>query len=75
MPHATTLVIVELLPGSRAYCEKLSHALPIVVIDCGYTEIHLRVPGGLAGLDDLAIMGEIMSAAADCQTALVAYLD
>jgi len=74
-PHATTVAVVELLPGSHAYADTFRDAPPILVIDTGPTEIQLGLPGDRVTLDDLRILDVLMEALAAYRTALTAYLD
>lgn len=74
-PHATTVLIVELLPGAHSYTDLHRDAPPILVVDTGPTELQLSVPGNRVTLDDLHIIDKLMEAAAEYRTALVAHLD
>jgi hypothetical protein len=74
-PHATTVLIVELLPGTHTYTDIHRDAPPILVVDTGPTELQLSVPGNRVSLDDLHIIDKLMEAAAGYRTALVAHLD
>jgi len=74
-PHATTVVVVELLPGTHAYADTFRDAPPILVIDAGPTEVQLGLPGDRITLDDLRIVDVLVEALAAYRTALMAYLD
>jgi len=74
-PHATTVVLVDLLPGTHAYADTFRSGPPILVIDTGPTEVQLSVPGDRVTLDDLRIIDVLMEAVAAYRTALSAYLD
>lgn len=73
-PHATTIVIVELLPGTHAYADTFRDAPPILVIDTGPTEIQLNVPGNRVTLDDLRILDVLIEAISAYRRALSAHL-
>jgi hypothetical protein len=74
-PHATTVLLVELLPGTYAYADTFREAPPILVIDTGPTEIQLNLPGERLTLDDLRIVDVMIEAMAAYRVALTAYLD
>jgi hypothetical protein len=74
-PHATTVLIAELLPGTHAYADTFRDAPPILVIDTGPTELQLSIPGDRVTLDDLRIIDVLMEATAAYRTAISAHLD
>lgn len=74
-PHATTVIMADLLPGTRAYADTYREAPPILVLDTGPTEVQLAVPGDRVTLEDLDIVDVILEATAAYRTALVAHLD
>ncbi|HZN74511.1 MAG TPA: hypothetical protein VFC00_22820 [Micromonosporaceae bacterium] len=74
-PHATTIAVVDLLPGSHAYADTFRDAPPILVIDTGPTEIHLCLPGERITLDDLRIVDVLIEALAAFRTAANTCLD
>jgi hypothetical protein len=74
-PHATTVLIADLLPGTHAYADTFRDAPPILVIDTGPTELQLAVPGNRITLDDLRIIDVLLEATAAYRTALSAHLD
>ncbi|HET6212069.1 MAG TPA: hypothetical protein VFE14_04250 [Micromonosporaceae bacterium] len=71
---AATLVMVDLLPSTRAYCDTRRHAPPILVIDTGSTEIQLTLPADRVTPADIRIVDDIVEALAAQRTALVARL-
>lgn len=75
VPHATTVFITDLLPGTHAYADTFRDAPPILVIDTGPTELQLAVPGDRVTLDDLRIVDLLLEATAAYRTALHAHLD
>lgn len=75
VPHATTVLVVDLLPGTHAYADVYRDAPPILVIDTGPTEVQLSVPGTRVTLDDLRILDVLIEAVAAYRTALTAMLD
>jgi hypothetical protein len=74
-PHATTVLLVELLPGTHAYADTYREAPPILVIDTGPTEIQLSLPGERLTLDDLRIVDVMIEALSAYRVTLTAYLD
>jgi hypothetical protein len=74
-PHATTVIIVDLLPGTRAYTDLHRDSPPILVLDSGPTELQLAIPGDRVTLDDLHIIDTLLEAATAYRTALIAHLD
>ena len=74
-PHATTVIMTDLLPGTRAYTDLYREAPPVLVLDTGPTELQLAVPADRVTLEDLAIVDALLEAAAAYRTALLAHLD
>ncbi|HZN72896.1 MAG TPA: hypothetical protein VFC00_14600 [Micromonosporaceae bacterium] len=74
-PHATTVAIVDLLPGTMAYADTFRDAPPILVIDTGPTEIHLGLPGDPITADDLRILDTLVEALAAYRVAASAYAE
>jgi hypothetical protein len=75
VPHATTVIMADLLPGTRAYTDLYREAPPILVVDTGPTEVQLAVPADRVSVEDLAIVDALLEAAAAYRTALLAHLD
>lgn len=73
-PAASTVVIVDLVPGSRAYCDLFRGAPPILVIDAGSTEIQFSLPVRPVTLDDLRLVDGLLQAWAAFRTALLREL-
>lgn len=73
--HATSIVVVELLAGTRAYADTSRDAPPVVVIDTGPTELHLGLPGDCYALADLSVLDLLIEALAAYRIAVQAYLD
>ena len=74
-PHATTVIIADLLPGTHTYTDTYREAPPILVVDTGPTELQLAVPGDRITIEDLGIVDALLEAATAYRTALLAYLD
>ena len=74
-PHATTVIIVDLLPGANAYTDTYREAPPILVLDTGPTELQLSIPGDRVTLEDLRLVDLLLEATAAYRTALIAHLD
>lgn len=73
-PHATTVVIVDLLPGAQAFTDTYRDAPPILVIDTGPTEVQLSLPGDPVTLDDLRVVDVLHEATVAYRSAVVARL-
>jgi hypothetical protein len=71
VPHATTVVVADLLAGSSAYCDTCRDGPPILVLDLGYTEIQLSMPDIGVTLDDLSSIDAVMEALAAFRAAVV----
>lgn len=74
-PHATTVLLVDLLPGTRAWADTYRDGPPIFVIDTGPTEVQLSLPGDRLTLDDLRIVDLLMEAVAAFRVALGDWLE
>lgn len=72
--HAVTVITLDLLPGTNAYCDTYRQAPPILVIDFGPTEVQLSIPGDRITLDDLRLIDLLLEAMAAYRTALIANL-
>jgi len=70
-PHATTVVIADILAGSHAYCDTYRDGPPILILDLGYTEIQLSIPDTRVTLEDLSIIDAMMAALTEFRAALV----
>jgi hypothetical protein len=75
VPQPTTVVILDLLPGARAYTDTHRDAPPILVIDTGPTELQLSVPGDRVSPEDLQVIDLLQAAIASYRAVLVAHLD
>lgn len=75
VPQPATVVIVDLLPGTRVHTDTHRDAPPILVIDTGPTELQLSVPGDRVTLDDLRVVDLLREALAAYRAALVAHVD
>ena len=74
-PHATTVLLAELLPGSIAYCDTLGDGPPILVIDFGYTELQISIPGDVSYPDQLKFLNDLAETIYQFRRRLVAHLD
>jgi hypothetical protein len=72
--HASTVLMVDLLRGTRVYCDLFGEAPPILVIDTGSTEVQLTIGVGSITVDDLAVIDSFLEAAAAYRCALLAQL-
>jgi len=70
-----TVVLVDLVPGTRAYADTHAGAPPILVIETGATELQLAASGDRITLDDLRAIDTVLEAVAEYRSALLAYLD
>lgn len=75
VPFATTVVIADLLPGTRAYTETYRDLVPVLVIDTGPTEIQLSLPADRVALADLEAVDVVLDAMAAYRMALLPHLD
>lgn len=75
VPQPTTVVILDLLPGARAYTDTHRDAPPILVIDTGPTELQLSAPGDRVTPEDLHVVDVLWGAIASYRAALMARLD
>jgi hypothetical protein len=71
---ASTVVMVDLVPGTRAYCDRYAEAPPILVISTGGTEVQLGIPGRVVTVEDVANIDAILEAGATCRADLIARL-
>jgi len=74
-PFATTLVTLDLLPESVSYCDYSGDGMPILVVDFGYTEIQIAVPGAVATVEDLALLDRLVDAILELRKQLICFLD
>jgi hypothetical protein len=72
--QVSAVLLVDLLPGTRAYSDTFREAPPILVIVSGGTELQLGVAGQRVTLEDLASIDTILEAAAAFRTDLLALL-
>jgi hypothetical protein len=72
--QATTVLMVDLLIGTRVYCDTFRDAPPILVIDTGPTELQLSAPAGAVTVEDLAVIDTVLQAAAEYRTAVLTRL-
>lgn len=72
---ASTVVLADLVPGTRAYADTHRGAPPILVIETGATELQLSASGERVTLDDLLAIEAVLEAATAYRTALLAHLD
>ncbi len=72
---AATVVLADLVPGTRAYVDTHRGAPPILVIESGATEVQFGASGGRVTLDDLRAIDTVLEAAAVYRAALLAHLD
>lgn len=74
-PHAVTVIIADLLPGTHCYTDLYRQAPPILVVDTGPTELQLAIPGDRVSVEDLHIVDALLEAAAAYRAALLTHLD
>lgn len=72
-PYTTTVLLVELQPGTRSYVDDSGDDPPILVIDAGMTEVHIGVPPAVT-LDDLAVLDKLADSILKLRKRLVAHL-
>jgi hypothetical protein len=73
-PHATTVLMVDLLPGTYSFCDLYREAPPILVIDAGPTELHLSLPVDRVTVDDLGIIDQLLEGVVAFRSALIGRL-
>jgi hypothetical protein len=72
--QATTVVMLDLLPGTRAYCDTFRDAPPILVIDNGPTEVQLSITRTRFTNEDLRLVDVLLDGLSCFRAELVARL-
>jgi len=72
--QAATVVLVDLLAGTRAYSDTHRDAPPILVIATGSVELQLGVAGDQVTVADLAAIDTVLEAAAAYRADVLARL-
>jgi hypothetical protein len=67
--------MVDLLPGSYAYCDIYREAPPVLVIDTGPAEVQFSFPVDRVTLEDLRVIDSNLEGWAAFRTAMLAWLD